>query len=115
MKELYSNCCNALLAIIHGDEGTSYWECTNCQKPSDPVSKPPESVCKCSVGYGVPGLVFRDRGCPLHGVKSENVTVKNSVKEYATDYKVEEPEKPHQYGEHGAFGYVTPTGRICVE
>ncbi len=36
-----SNCCNTLLKVISGDEGTSYYECTKCQKPADPTAETP--------------------------------------------------------------------------
>lgn len=36
-----SKCCSAPLSVSHGEEGTSCWICTACQKPTDPS---PESA-----------------------------------------------------------------------
>lgn len=30
-----SNCCNALVKIVGGDEGTNHYECTKCGKACD--------------------------------------------------------------------------------
>lgn len=39
-----SNCCNAPVIIRSGDEGTSYYECSQCGKPCDIGSIPVERV-----------------------------------------------------------------------
>lgn len=35
-----SKCCKAPLTTTTADEGTSFWICSSCQKPSDPVDTP---------------------------------------------------------------------------
>lgn len=37
---LLSNCCSAPLTVISGDEGTSFYLCTQCSNSADPVTKP---------------------------------------------------------------------------
>lgn len=36
-----SNCCQASMHTVNGGEGTSYWVCTKCGKPCDPVAEEP--------------------------------------------------------------------------
>ena len=36
MNNEISNCCNAPIVTVHGDEGTSYYKCTKCGKGCDP-------------------------------------------------------------------------------
>ncbi|MEK9207410.1 MAG: hypothetical protein AAB922_02945 [Patescibacteria group bacterium] len=44
-QEPKSNCHNAPLKVISGDEGTSYWECTECNNPADPATQEKKSEC----------------------------------------------------------------------
>lgn len=32
---LISECCNAALLIVNADEGTAYYECKKCGRPTD--------------------------------------------------------------------------------
>lgn len=49
IESMKSNCCNAIMITVSGDEGTGYWKCKACNKPCGPASEnKPCQIIPCS-------------------------------------------------------------------
>ena len=70
MKDPKSKCCNADMTVHEADEGTNFYVCVKCQKPTDSRPEIIVTACTCASFFTVRGKHKPD--CPKQMNKKKN-------------------------------------------